>query len=185
LFLLFVFFLSFLPPRSDVSTNSLLTGVIPPVVGTLTNLGTFAAGVTGLTGEIPPGLYALPKIRHISVEHTAVTGSIPSEISPSLEYMYLSTRSVYYRDQRLTLKHNSSLGSTNLTGSLPASLANCVNLTQLHVSSTNINGPIVTELFQLPKIAIIDILGTNISGVFPTKFSPTIAFLFVIDHDLR
>ncbi|MCY3545020.1 MAG: hypothetical protein OXH22_13430 [Chloroflexi bacterium] len=92
-----------------------LYGVIPPQLGSLSNLEDLVLTDGKLTGGIPPELGKLSKLERLSVEYNQLTGEIPPELGALKN---LNTLSVYYNQ---------------LTGEIPSELGNLSNLRYLNL----------------------------------------------------
>jgi hypothetical protein len=88
----------------DMDTN-LLTGTIPPSIGTLTDLDFLDFGDNNLSGKIPIELGLLTKLTMLSLRANQMTGTIPSELGLLTKLTVLV------------------LSVNQLTGTVPTSLA--------------------------------------------------------------
>ena len=69
-----------------------LTGSIPPEIGSLVNLTQLSLHNNSLTGEIPPEIGSLTNLIYLSLKVNSLTGEIPPEIGnlTNLNVLYLS-----------------------------------------------------------------------------------------------
>ena len=132
-------------------TRNELTGIIPPGLGQLTNLGVLALGANQLTGPIPAELGSLASLEGLYLWGNQLAGPIPSALSSltNLEILYLS--------------------QNQLTGPIPSELGSLVNLEELFLSGNQLAGPIPASLGSLTKLKLLGLSQDQLTGPIPSE----------------
>ena len=168
------------PPRvrglhfGDSESNA-LTGVIPPEIGSLSELVELRLNWQRLTGEIPSELGNLKSLKWLDLRSNSLSGPIPSEIGDLTELTTLNLR-----DNELSGRIPKSLGrlaklggldlSQNpLEGSIPAELGNLKQLRRLRVCCTNLEGNIPPEIGGLTNLRVLDLKFNYLTGTVPPE----------------
>ncbi|CAB9514402.1 Leucine Rich Repeat [Seminavis robusta] len=184
------FFESFIHlKRFFANVNEYLTGTIPTEVGLLsntleiffmglcTNMKNFSAFLNPeLTGPLPSEYGAMSQLAGMYFGENAFTGAIPSEYGR----MTSNRRLVLYHNQLnstiptelgtmsnlfgLWLDHNS-----DLSGTIPAELAQVSTLSRILVNNASLSGTVPTVLENLEQtLEVMDVSGNQgITGVVP------------------
>ena len=101
-----------------------LRGVIPPELGTLTNLKRLQLGKNGLSGAVPPELGNLISLEELYINNNLLTGPVPAELGN------------LHKLRILDLSHN------EVTGLIPPELGNLPNLRVLNLWENALTGSI-------------------------------------------
>lgn len=157
------------PIPSSLSTNSYLaylnlgknqlTGPIPPSLGNMNRLQYLVLSYNQLSGSIPASLGNMPYLWGLALDHNQLSGSIPGNIGYS-EYAYAGIDLSYNQltgpipdslgmGKLQEMLINLRLNNNKLTGSIPASLANLVNLNVLDADHNQLSGCFPASLSAL------------------------------------
>uniref|UniRef100_A0A0E0HGM8 Receptor kinase-like protein Xa21 n=1 Tax=Oryza nivara TaxID=4536 RepID=A0A0E0HGM8_ORYNI len=151
-------------------TNRALVGHISPSLGNLTFLKYLALPKNALSGEIPPSLGHLRRLQYLYLSGNTLQGSIPSFANCSELKVLWVHRNILTgkfpadwppKLQQLQLSIN------NLTGAIPASLANISSLNVLSCVYNHIEGNIPNEFAKLPNLQTLYVGSNQLSGSFP------------------
>ena len=128
-----------------------LTGEIPKVLVSLSNLQRLELGNNKLTGEIPTELGNLSNLKTLLLHSNRLDGEIPTELGNlgNLEALVLS--------------------SNRLTGEIPTELASLTNLRVLTLDVNQLTGEIPNVLGNLTKLELLALSANRISGEIPTE----------------
>uniref|UniRef100_A0ACD5XPU1 Uncharacterized protein n=1 Tax=Avena sativa TaxID=4498 RepID=A0ACD5XPU1_AVESA len=129
-----------------------ITGVIPPCIGQLPQLGILNVSSNRLEGQIPPGIGNLTVMFNLNLRNNLFQGSIPQEIRSlkNLEYLDLS--------------------SNNLTGPIRGSIEYCSKLRLLKLSHNHLNGVIPIELGMLASLQdVLDLSDNSFHDIIPSQ----------------
>ncbi|KAL6870779.1 hypothetical protein ACP4OV_014627 [Aristida adscensionis] len=137
-----------------------LVGQISPWLGNLTFLRNLSLATNWLTGEIPPSLGHLQRLqgsipsftncsslRVLWLHRNSLTGQFPAELPPGLHQLQISVN--------------------NLTGAIPASLANITTLTVISCAFNSFVGNIPDEFAKLQNMQQLYVGANQLSGRFP------------------
>ncbi|KAA3617349.1 MAG: T9SS C-terminal target domain-containing protein [Calditrichaeota bacterium] len=175
--------------------NKSLSGNIPSVIGSLTELTYLRFGYDDITGEIPSEVGLLDKLQTLEVRNTEIT-KVPDEIGQLSNLVTLALHSnnitelpdvfanldklsnLYLYSNELTTVPQ-SIGSlekitylrldNNNISSLPVELFNLETLTQLFINTNQLTS-IPTEISNLTNLTYLNISYNNIS-TFPQELS--------------
>ncbi|CAD6254487.1 unnamed protein product [Miscanthus lutarioriparius] len=151
-------------------TNQGLVGQISPSLGNLTFLKILVLSANSFSGEIPMSLGRLHRLQILSLTNNTLQGQIPALANCSnLTGLYLGWNQLTgqipvnfpSRLQELELQAN------NLTGTIPASLANTTKLQRFSCAKNNIEGSIPNELANLLGLQALMVGLNKLSGQFP------------------
>ncbi|XP_047327823.1 probable LRR receptor-like serine/threonine-protein kinase At1g12460 [Impatiens glandulifera] len=123
------------------------TGNIPSQYGEIITLRNFNLSTNSLSGSIPDFLGNLPNIRFLDLSKNDFSG----EISPAI--FRSCSRTMY-----ISLSHN------NLTGSIPESISNCINLIGIDFSYNNLKGTFPSQLCNLENLSFLSLRNNLLSG---------------------
>ena len=150
-----------------------LSGGIPPELGNLGDLVRISLHDNQLTGDIPAELGLLSNLERLFLSRNRLTGRIPGELGQLVDLEYLSlgvnrlTGGVPEELGRLTrLTYLWLSGNAFLSGPLPHTFIDLVDLERLYVEGTGLCAP-VDDAFQtwLREVPVK-------SGVFPCTPGP-------------
>ncbi len=164
--------------HAEVMSNDMpnqISGSIPKILGTLSNLEKLILRKNKFTGDIPPELGNLTKLIHLDLDFNLLTGNIPSTLSKlaSLEKLFL-------RGNQLTGIIPSELGNlvklmelylegNSLTGVIPPSFGNLTSLMALALSNNKITGKIPEELGNLTLLEYLGLNDNLLTGNLPVQ----------------
>ncbi|MDE0477807.1 MAG: leucine-rich repeat domain-containing protein, partial [Candidatus Dadabacteria bacterium] len=138
--------------------NNMLSGSIPPELGSLTALRELYLNNNELSGEIPPELGSLTALRELYLSHNMLSGSIPPELGRFISL------------DELDLSHNM------LSGSIPPELVGreegflyLFYLTELDLSNNELSGKIPEELGDLTNLEQLHLHENELSGEIPEE----------------
>ena len=113
-----------------------VTGLIPPEVGSLTELTYLDFRSNALTGPIPPELFNLVNLKSLYLSGNQLTETIPGGIGTltNLTYLYLE--------------------ANRFTGSIPPELGNLANLQILYLYGNELTGVLPSSLLSLERLSL-------------------------------
>jgi serine/threonine protein kinase len=133
-------------------SKNIITGVIPPDIGQLPQLGMLDVSSNLLEGQIPPGIGNITAMFNLNLSNNLLQGSIPQEIGSlkNLEFLDLS--------------------SNNLSGSIRGSIEHCSKLRLLKLSHNHLNGVIPIELGMLVSLQdVLDLSDNSFDDIIPSQ----------------
>ncbi len=131
-------------------TNTNLSGAIPPEIGNLSSLLVLRLGGSGLEGEIPAEIGNLSSLHELDVFGPGIVGAIPSEIGQLTNLT----------DLRL---------SGEIGGTLPATMANCINLEYIQLGWNQLEGDVLPEIGSFSNLRYLSLVGNSFSGPIPSE----------------
>ena len=152
-----------------------ISGQVPPELGSLNGLEVLSFRINSLQGRIPPELGALGKLRLLDLHGNSLKGTIPPELAnlSSLEVLQLDANALdgaippelgkISRLKRLVL------GGNDLTGSIPPELGNLSSLEWLVLSKNELSGAIPGELGNLSNLQILQFGHNRLTGAIPPQ----------------
>ncbi|CAA6662942.1 unnamed protein product [Spirodela intermedia] len=126
-----------------------LEGVISPAIGQLSELRVLRLPFHGFVGEIPGEIWGLRNLEVLDLEGSSVSGALPSRFPQGLRVL--------------------SLGANQISGKIPASLSDCLNLEILDLSRNQINGTVPAFLGGLPKLSELHLSFNRLVGSIPSE----------------
>ncbi|CAM0874676.1 unnamed protein product [Alopecurus aequalis] len=151
-------------------TNRGLVGKISLSLGNLTFLKHLFLPTNRFTGEIPSSLGQLHRLQNLYLSNNTLQGRIPSLANCSnLKALWLDRNKLVEQiptDLPPSLRML-QLSVNNLTGTIPAFLANITALNQFNVAFNNIEGNIPNEIAKLPALHILNVGSNQLTGRFP------------------
>ncbi|CAI5996467.1 unnamed protein product [Closterium sp. NIES-65] len=126
----------------------MLSGSIPPSLGSLGNLGVMTLSFNQLSGDIPAELGSLLTLSYLQLSQNELSGSIPESLFAlaNLNTLALSMNQLTGTISALSKLVNLvslSLASNHLYGSIPASVANLAGVVTFDLSHNHFTGPMV------------------------------------------
>ena len=139
--------------QMDLGDNK-LSGVIPPVIGELSNLQDLlinnyrnqSLDDAQLTGQIPPEIGKLQNLKQLVLVGNKLSGNIPEEIGNMANLGRLD------------------LSSNQLSGSIPSSIGKLTKLTYLDLSGNRLTGSIPRVMGNMTALQVFLINGGYITG---------------------
>ncbi len=155
--------------------NNQLSGVIPPELGSLSNLDWLSLGTNQLSGVIPPELGNLSNLQSFGLGENQLSGVIPPELGSlsSLQSLWLETNQLSgpIPPELGNLSNLDWLGmaANQLSGPIPPELGNLSNLQELDLNNNQLSGPIPLELGNLSSLQWLGLAGNQLSGPIPPE----------------
>ena len=177
--------------RLTLSANQ-LTGVIPPELGSLTNLQWLYLNDNRLTGSIPPELGSLTNLADLYLNNNRLTGGIPKELGSltSLFRLYLNnnelTGSIPPELGDLKDLEDLYLNDNRLTGSIPPELGDLKGLYTLYLNDNRLTGSIPPELGSLTSLEDLQLNNNGLTGSIPPELAnpEDLYYLYLNDNQL-
>uniref|UniRef100_R7WB24 LRR receptor-like serine/threonine-protein kinase EFR n=1 Tax=Aegilops tauschii TaxID=37682 RepID=R7WB24_AEGTA len=152
----------------DLSRN-MLEGPVPTKIGSLYNLLAIDLSSNNLTGVVPPTISNATELQLLNLQYNQVvrphtTVNLQSDIPYEVRRIIISYKETYrFLSGLITIQmeHN------NLTGGIPTSLGNLLNLNMLNLSTNNLSGTIPVVLGDLQLLSKLDISYTRLRGAIP------------------
>ncbi len=166
----------------DLSDNR-LAGDLPPEIWRLQKLENLFLYGNQLSGSIPPEIGQLQKLENLFLYGNQLSGSIPQEIGQlqELRFLYLSDNRLagdlppeIWRLQNLRAlairgdAYNRDSG-IQLTGIIPAEVAQLENLETLNLEFNRLTGNIPPEIGDLQKLRYLRLGGNRLTGTIPSE----------------
>nr|ATN97048.1 leucine-rich repeat receptor kinase [Linum usitatissimum] len=161
----------------DLSYNN-LSGEVPPALTSCTSLQTLDISVNNFTGEIPiPVLLKMVSLKRILLSYNNFVGELSDSFSAMMNLESLDVSSNDLKGQIPTgicQNPNGNLKeiffqNNQFTGSIPASLSNCTQLTSLHLSFNYLTGTIPPSLGSLTKLQDLKLWFNQLHGEIPLE----------------
>ncbi|TXI71200.1 MAG: choice-of-anchor D domain-containing protein [Cyclobacteriaceae bacterium] len=123
--------------------SNLLSGPIPPQIGSLSSLESLQAYANNLSGPIPTEIGNLTNLISLNFDGNPLTGTLPESLKNLVNLQVLTI---------------SSWGKANLTGEIPAWLADLTQLRQIWLDGNSFTGnlPDLTGLVFLDRLMLFD-----------------------------
>ncbi|KAF8711090.1 hypothetical protein HU200_029096 [Digitaria exilis] len=151
-------------------TSRQLLGEISPSVGNLTFLKVLILSDNSFSGDIPPSLGHLHHLQILKLNDNALQGGIPSLANCSkVKELWLSNNQLVGQipaDLPKSLQ-KVILSANNISGTIPASLANTTMLDNFTCTNNNIEGNIPYEFSRLQGLQQLHLGKNKLSGRFP------------------
>eukprot|EP00752_Nemacystus_decipiens_P018287 g16407.t1 len=129
-------------------------GVLPPSLGSLSELRTVELRENRFEGNIPESLRYLQKLAKVDFSHNLLEGSVPGG-----DVRWINSMSI------LLLNNN------KLSGHIPSTLGRLVNLTQLDLAYNHLSGTIPSEIATAHALEVLSFANNALTGSIPKSFS--------------
>ncbi|KAK8665691.1 hypothetical protein V6N13_005853 [Hibiscus sabdariffa] len=142
-----------------------LSDVVPKFLARLSNLTSLRLSSCGLHGPFPREILQVRTLQSLDIaDNEKLHGSLPE----------------FRHDSSL---RNLVLSGTKISGSLPESIGNLVNLTKLNLSYCNFSGAIPSSISNLHQLVYLDLSCNNFTGgIQPFDLSKNLAYIN-LSHD--
>ncbi|GAA4272082.1 leucine-rich repeat domain-containing protein [Aquimarina gracilis] len=164
----------------DMFKNN-LTGVLPPSLGTFTDMNKLVLSGNDIGGELPDSLIHLTKLQAIHLSNNEFTGAIPilKLLNASkITYLYFDGNNfsgpIPPEIGQLSNLVYVSLSYNELSGNIPVEITQLPNLVTLYFSGNRLTGNIPPEFGQMPKLTRLSFTNNNLSGVIPPELGNAI-----------
>ncbi|WP_420634967.1 Ig-like domain-containing protein [Candidatus Palauibacter sp.] len=153
-----------------------LSGLIPPEIGSLSNVRWLRLSENALFGPIPRELGGLAGLRELELAGNDLADAIPPELGglSSLRVLDLGANrlsgSIPAELGGLTNLTRLALYANSLTGSIPPELGKLVNLEDMRLFINSLDGPVPAELGQLVRLAWLLLSYNNLTGPIPPEW---------------
>ncbi len=160
--------------RLDLSGNA-LSGMIPPELSGLSNLGWLELWGNNLSGVIPPELGDLANLFYLDLRLNELSSAIPPELGglSNLQHLFLSgnalSGAIPPELGGLSKLAGLLLGGNELSGAIPPELGNLSNLWILSLSRNELAGAIPPELGDLSHLSVLRLDVNELSGAIPPE----------------
>ncbi|KAK3120595.1 hypothetical protein QOZ80_9AG0690600 [Eleusine coracana subsp. coracana] len=153
-----------------------LTGTLPPAIGNLTHLSSLNLTQNGISGSIPASLGRLHRLSYLSLCDNAFSGEIPDALRNCT-----ALSALYLNDNHLTgsvpdwlggggafpVLMYLGLGTNQLSGRIPPSLANITMLSLLGLDQNLLEGTVPDDLSRLTKLMSLNVYQSHLAGEIP------------------
>ena len=152
------------PPRvKTVSFSGELDGgVIPPIVGNLTELEHIHFKDGALSGPIPRELGSLRQLKSLNLSWNYLTGNIPPQlgqlVNVKLLFLHRNALSGNIRAElgKMTALESFRAGDNQLTGNIPREMGRMTSLKSLGMAGNELTGCIPSEILELPSLKVFN-----------------------------
>ncbi|KAL6653288.1 hypothetical protein ACP70R_008866 [Stipagrostis hirtigluma subsp. patula] len=147
-----------------------LVGTISPSLRNLTFLRNLSLATNRFTGEIPPSLGHLQNLQYLYLSNNTLQGRIPSFANcSSLKVLWLHRNGLVgnFPTELPPGLQQLQISVNNLTGTIPASLANITALKVISCAYNNFVGSIPDEFAKLQNMQQLYMGANQLSGRFP------------------
>lgn len=172
---------------------NMLTGTLPPSLGTLTNLNILDVSYNTLHGTIPPELGGMITSEDLYLQNNALTGTLPPELSNLVALVTIfaqhnklsGTLDGVFDAGRLSKLSLIELGHNQLTGTVPTDLCMLPYLFTLVVVVNCFSGVDLQKLFACEQIRTFSLDGLHAAPSCPHSVLPGISNAYVLtSHSL-
>ncbi|KAL5703155.1 hypothetical protein ACHQM5_028284 [Ranunculus cassubicifolius] len=134
--------------------KSYLSGTISPSLSKVQNLdGIYFQFLKNITGSFPTFVFLLPKLQYVYIQNSKLSGPIPVNIG-----------------QKLSKLGALGLSDNRFSGSIPASVSQLTELTQLVLGGNALTGPIPDGIRNLKNLTYLNLEKNQLSGKIPDFF---------------
>ncbi|KAG9148587.1 hypothetical protein Leryth_018305 [Lithospermum erythrorhizon] len=151
--------------------NTSLGGVLSPALSGLQSLRILTLFGNKFTGNIPEEFSQIDTLWKINLSSNALSGAIPEFLGdlPNIRFLDLS-KNGYTGEIPLDLFKDCgrtrfvSVGHNNLSGSIPVSIANCLNLEGLDLSFNSLSGGLPSEICSISGLVYLSLRSNALLG---------------------
>lgn len=153
-----------------------LKGVIPQIIGDLSELIVLSLQHNDINSEIPPGIYNLDKLQILYLHDNELSGNIMPEISnlTPLKYCRFSynnlTGAIPTDLGQLNNLVHFFTNDNNHSGSVPP-LGTLENLKKGYFNDNQLSGNLTDDFQNMDSLKILDLSYNNLSGCVPESLS--------------
>lgn len=135
-------------------------GPIPDGIGECKSLSRIRIKKNYLNGTIPAGFFRLPLLDMLELNDNFFTGELPEDISA-------------------TALGSLSLSNNWISGKIPPSVGNLINLEILSLDVNKFSGGIPNEIFKLKKLTMLNFSGNSLTGEIPASVADSSHLTFI------
>ncbi|XP_077235580.1 leucine-rich repeat protein kinase family protein [Tasmannia lanceolata] len=161
-----------------VLQNTSFVGVLSPSLSGLKSLRILSLFGNRFTGNIPTEFAEIGTLRKLNLSENAFSGRIPEFIGDlqSLRLLDLSKNSFTGEIPSVLFKNCFktrfiSFSQNTLSGSIPLSIGNCLQLVGFDFSFNNLSGSFPSQICDPPSIAYVSLRGNSLEGIVPDLLS--------------
>ncbi|KAK8678283.1 hypothetical protein V6N13_143788 [Hibiscus sabdariffa] len=155
-------------------SSNILSGPIPPELGSLSKLTHLNLSMNFLSGSLPLSLANLTQISLLYVGNNLISGELDPRLFSNwnrLEFLELHnnnfTGMIPSEIGLLVNLVELALSSNHFHGSVPSEIGNLKNLDALALHRNHLSGPIPSSLGNLTKLTMLYLHQNEFSGTFP------------------
>jgi len=161
--------------RGSDETTDIMSGTIPNIFETLTNMQTIRLNDNDFSGLIPTSFGAMTNCLVLILSGNSLIGKIPTELSKT------HARTLNLSDNQLSgpipkelfsLKELKilDLQDNNLSGTIPSEIGDATKIANINFSNNQLGGSIPSEIGNLVNIrSAINFASNNLSGEIPSE----------------
>lgn len=127
-----------------------LTGNLPEVISSFTELKTLNVQNNALSGAIPDKISELKNLEELKLNNNQLANAIPSGIGELTDLKQLN------------------LSNNKLTGSIPANIGDLLSLEEADLSSNKLNAALPSTINQLVSLKKLKLSDNALTGTFPS-----------------
>ena len=156
-------------------SNNQLSGIIPPQLGNLSNLEWLYVPQNQLSGPIPPNLGDLSNLKILFLDENQLSGQIPPELGSlsSLEALHLQNNlldgGIPVELEGLSSLADLKLSDNLFSGSIPSELSSLSSLKEMYLDKNQLSGPIPPELGSLSALENLYLDDNQLTGPIPLE----------------
>jgi len=132
--------------------NNLMSGTLPQLFDKFKELDTLVIPFNQFSGSFPHQIWEYPDMVYLDVAYNGFTGTIPSDIDtkmPKLQVAFLE--------------------NNNMSGPIPETLGNMVQLHRVHLDDNKLTGSISPNLGNPPRMSELLLHDNELTGSIPKE----------------